>query len=100
MAPSGNITFWYHIGRFWDYNGPGIVNEAPPQVGYSYDAKQIEFTSSNYSQWQDLHSIAMNQDVRYEVWIADTINSMAYNIQFLSYTTRTAYTYIVLVTGY
>jgi hypothetical protein len=100
ISPPADLSVYYHIGRFWDFNGPGVVNAAPPNVGYTYDVSKLTFTTANYSQWQDLHSVSMTQDVRYEIWLSDSINNRAYKVQFITYTILKTQAYVVLVTEY
>ncbi|MDR2622500.1 MAG: hypothetical protein LBC48_07980 [Dysgonamonadaceae bacterium] len=101
VQPATDMSLYYHIGRFWDYNGPGTVSERPPKVGYTYDVAKITITKKNYSQWHDLHDTPLGTGgIRYEVWIADPLTDQAYHVQFVTYAPSKTQVFVVLITNY
>ncbi|MDR2621579.1 MAG: hypothetical protein LBC48_03240 [Dysgonamonadaceae bacterium] len=87
IAPSMDEEIGYHIARFGNNNG------------YSYQAKAIPFTPNSYG-WHDIYSSAINNDERWEVWLADQTDKKVYNIQFITYKMDSDSIYFILVTEY
>ncbi|MDR1436665.1 MAG: hypothetical protein LBI65_00960 [Candidatus Symbiothrix sp.] len=95
-VPAANETAGFHIGRFWDTD---ISSTQASTAGYAYDSKIITFPA-NSSAWQNLHSLPMSGDERWEIWLADAVMNRVYNVQFIIFTVAAIPTYIILVTEY
>jgi hypothetical protein len=76
----GTVTFWHNVSRYWDFNETSDNSGD----GFSYDAVKRNFTSGNYSEWQDFLTPELAKDnFRYDIWLVDHVNNHAYNVQVL-----------------